>query len=525
MNKKYKLFLPALFLVATLVTLGVYISKSFQSTYSDEMIFNESKVFDGNLKKFLCAVEKTVDFYKDSMVKKQSVEIDNKPLTKFFANLISSNKYFKGAFISKPDANFIIYSEQTSWVTTYDTITSDTLSTWRRLDSNMELKSEWTDTYSFFHRENYLSGLLNKLETNEFAWMGSVSELTDRKNLITLVFKIKYHDEEMITGFIFSARDISRSFLSVLKYEKPLVSIVADGGDIITPLITEDSLSVKLYNELEENVVQIVANWNKGSDKASHNYSFEKNNKIYWTNVSIIEDHIGVKGFAITLSDDDLIKSIRKLKLIYLYVAGILLLISLFLFWNYFKKYRRKSILPRIDAAEPFTNDELIAMIKKGETEFVEFKSSLRYDYREEKVNKVLEDVILKSIAAFANAKGGTLFIGVNDNLDVIGLQNDFNTLKKQDVDYFELHLRKLINNQYGIAFANEHLSITFPKISGHIICVIRVILSASPLFLKVRNKQGQEVEKFYVRSGNASQEISSLKEINEYTKKRFHSK
>ena len=94
------------------------------------------------------------------------------------------------------------------------------------------------------------------------------------------------------------------------------------------------------------------------------------------------------------------------------------------------------------------TGDELLKLIKKGETEFVEFKSSLRWDYREEKVNKALEDVILKSISAFSNAKGGTLFIGVNDNMEVIGMEPDFKTLKKQDADYFELHIRKLIENQ-----------------------------------------------------------------------------
>jgi hypothetical protein len=39
---------------------------------------------------------------------------------------------------------------------------------------------------------------------------------------------------------------------------------------------------------------------------------------------------------------------------------------------------------------------------------------------------------------------------------------------------------------------------------------------------VKVKNNQGKMVEKFYVRSGNSSQEITSLQEINEYINDRF---
>jgi predicted HTH transcriptional regulator len=133
-----------------------------------------------------------------------------------------------------------------------------------------------------------------------------------------------------------------------------------------------------------------------------------------------------------------------------------------------------------------------------------------------------LEFVILKSVAAFANAKGGILFIGVSDDLKILGLEKDFSTLKKQDADYFELHSRKLINNQYGIAFSNENILMEFHIFDNKTICSIQIKASENPVFLKSKNKQGQEIEKFYVRSGNASQEINSLKEVNEYIKIRF---
>ena len=78
------------------------------------------------------------------------------------------------------------------------------------------------------------------------------------------------------------------------------------------------------------------------------------------------------------------------------------------------------------------------------------------------------------------------------------------------------------MNNQFGISFTNEYLLLYFPKFDTKQICVIHINPSPSPQFINTRDKQGQQIEKFYVRSGNASQQINSLKEINDYIRRRF---
>lgn len=49
------------------------------------------------------------------------------------------------------------------------------------------------------------------------------------------------------------------------------------------------------------------------------------------------------------------------------------------------------------------------------------------------------------------NADGGTLFIGVDDEGNAVGLQNDYETLKKgkQNHDGFEIEVRQLIEKVY----------------------------------------------------------------------------
>ncbi len=167
------------------------------------------------------------------------------------------------------------------------------------------------------------------------------------------------------------------------------------------------------------------------------------------------------------------------------------------------------------------TEVDLIEVIQSGEHGFLEFKSSMRWNLRESKTDKKIEEVILKSISAFSNSEGGKLLIGVADNGEVVGLQDDYNTLKDSDKDYFELHLRNLLNAAFGKNFAATKINIKFPVIDENEICEIDINAGTNPLFLEVMNKNGQKQKKFYVRSGNSSQELA-IDEATSYVKTRF---
>ncbi|MCF7856291.1 DUF262 domain-containing protein [Candidatus Gracilibacteria bacterium] len=161
--------------------------------------------------------------------------------------------------------------------------------------------------------------------------------------------------------------------------------------------------------------------------------------------------------------------------------------------------------------------DELIS---EGESDELEFKSSLRWNYQTEQEDKKLETVILKSISAFSNWEGGTLIIGVNDEGEILGLDHDYRSLEG-DKDKFELHLRNLINKTFGKVFATTGISINFQTINEAEICVINIFKGTKPLYLEIADNNGQKFEKFYVRSGNTSQELG-LSEISEYIKSHF---
>ncbi|MUP39395.1 AlbA family DNA-binding domain-containing protein [Labilibaculum euxinus] len=148
------------------------------------------------------------------------------------------------------------------------------------------------------------------------------------------------------------------------------------------------------------------------------------------------------------------------------------------------------------------------SLIKEGENEFVEFKSSLRHDYYQVKMNKNLEMVIMKSIAGFLNAKGGTLLIGVDDFGEVLGLDNDYFTLKKNDKDGFQQRLITLVSNTFGkntCAFLN----ISFHLINRREICTVVIQPSVRPVYV---NENSRTI--FYLRTGNVTNPLTTSETV-----------
>ncbi len=518
---RFKFFIFGISLIIAIGSITTYWIISKTDSFGDEIISNTSDTFKDNLVSFLVTVNHSVDEI-NSNTDSILTDIPNmEKLNGLYSEMILSDRYLEGVALSNEKYSYIIYREKSTWATTFDINLMDSTSEWKRLNNNLEVVSEWTDVATSYLSQDNIVEIHDKLKSSQFIWNVNDSPVPELPNMLSVVFNAKDQKGSTITtGLIYNTKNISRDFVSVLKYDKPLVSILTDNRNFVTPILTTDSSSIKIYGKLRSQIENILANWHNNDSLKPSSYSFEMLNQIFWTRIVALQPRVGISGFAVTISAEDLAGMEKKQEQKYLYISILFALLSIIIF--IFKLRKPKVNKEKITKLEIPTKEELLEIIGKGETEYVEFKSSLRWDYRQEIVNKVLENVILKSINAFANAKGGKLIIGVDDEMQILGLQNDFNTLKKKDADYFELHLRKLINNQYGIAFSNENLSMSFYDIDGDIICLIQIVAAESPVFLKTKNKQGAEIEKFYVRSGNASQEISSLTEINEYINIRF---
>lgn len=163
----------------------------------------------------------------------------------------------------------------------------------------------------------------------------------------------------------------------------------------------------------------------------------------------------------------------------------------------------------------PLSNEQVLEVIQKGESNSVEFKQTFRKDVKLNKVNKELEKAVMKTIVGFVNSKGGFLFIGVTDEGNITGLEEDYKTLKRSTRDYFENYLLQIFDSMIGREFVNL-ISIDFYNIEGKDICLIRMLPSVEPVYLKFNNS-----EIFYTRIENSTKSLN-VREANKYIQLNF---
>jgi putative two-component system response regulator len=145
------------------------------------------------------------------------------------------------------------------------------------------------------------------------------------------------------------------------------------------------------------------------------------------------------------------------------------------------------------------TADTLKALIPYGESETLEFKSTLRHNLHSGKNDKAMENAVLKSIAGFLNSQGGHLLVGVDDAGIILGLKKD----GFPNRDRALLHLNALICEHLGSQVA-PYIRSSLLEVDGNEVLSVQCISAPMPIFM---NRAGTEA--FYVRMGPASRQLS----------------
>ncbi len=144
----------------------------------------------------------------------------------------------------------------------------------------------------------------------------------------------------------------------------------------------------------------------------------------------------------------------------------------------------------------------LSAALLAGEGEHLEFKSHARWDAQLGRMNRALEEAVARTVAGFLNHEGGTLLIGVTDAGDIVGLEADYQTLKRRDRDGFQQFLMSLIQSKLG-GHVCAQVHVEFSAVRGEDVCWAMVEPSASPVYY-----QDGPVARYFVRTGNGTREL-----------------
>ena len=158
---------------------------------------------------------------------------------------------------------------------------------------------------------------------------------------------------------------------------------------------------------------------------------------------------------------------------------------------------------------DKYTTTQLL--ILQGESNTVEFKSTLRHNCHTNKNDKGIEHASLKTIAAFLNSKGGTLIIGVDDDGKVIGTEKDSFANDDKALLHFTSLVRKRLNT---IHMSSIYAS--FETIEGKKVMRVDVEPANSPAFLKYKNE-----ELLFIRSGPSTSSLR-VSHVYNFIKSRF---
>jgi hypothetical protein len=174
-----------------------------------------------------------------------------------------------------------------------------------------------------------------------------------------------------------------------------------------------------------------------------------------------------------------------------------------------------RRLLREMPAPPALAGQPVAALVAGGENQFVEFKASLMWDYRKQSVNKELYEPVMKNLVGFMNAQGGVLLIGVGDDGEILGIEQDMSTLKKPGVDGFENVFNVAFGNMIGMEY-RQFADLAFPQLAEKTVCHIAVQPSSHPAYLRYQGK-----EEFYIRAGNGSQALT-ISRAAQYMETRF---
>ena len=178
----------------------------------------------------------------------------------------------------------------------------------------------------------------------------------------------------------------------------------------------------------------------------------------------------------------------------------------------YASMMRRSEQIRQLSAA---LQEDVRGTIAQGEGPHLEFKSSFRWDMREGRVNRALEGVVVKTLAGYMNSEGGTLLIGVADNGSIVGLDNDYSTLKKRDRDGFEQALMTSVASKLG-ADSCQCVQAVFHSVEAKDVCRVMVRPAHRPVYVR-----DGDTPKLYVRTGVSTRELN-VQEAIDYTATRW---
>lgn len=332
----------------------------------------------------------------------------------------------------------------------------------------------------------------------------------DSTIIAATVYRSPHNQKNCILAFVIQ----TTAFLKEMeKYiTEPATMFLAHKDPQQQPLRFQLALADKYFIDEtdDQKILTAVKKWHY--DNLDENpFLFSHKNKAYWIAMRklSLQDRQLYSGLIIPKAQ--MIAQIRRGRMPYVWRSGLLfatvLAVTVLLARRYYIEAKQSSLPP---LTTQMNSDQLIETIAAGESDQLEFKSTLRWNLKTDKPGKEIEVAALKTIVAFLNSQGGSLLIGIGDSGNILGTESD----NFANEDKLLLHFNNLIKERIGLIFSKFILFKTH-KLDSKTILLVDCRKSDKPVFLK----QGKN-EEFYIRVGPGSRSLTISETMN-YLKKK----
>ena len=310
---------------------------------------------------------------------------------------------------------------------------------WKRRDEKGRILKEW---HGKIPREvmpdlSHYTGELNKEKSDDILWARSNSVLCYRNGHFTVTQGIVLY-----TGW--TGKKDSARYTVLFGIELPGAGIFPAGSEKSSDerifLITDNNRIINLQppssdfyrgTTVSDDPVTAgaITHWNKGGNNYLQPLSFLQDGKRWWYVMKKLSGRREVMDLGVVVPEGIMMGNVYRSSLALLFFSLVMLVGGAFLTLRLMRQYaleKRRAEGEHIPCQEA----EILSLICKGESETLEFKSSLRWDMKNSKKDIKLEEVIIKTIAAFNNSEGGILLIGVGDDGSILGLDSDYSTFR-----------------------------------------------------------------------------------------------
>ena len=510
MKKIYIIIL--LFVLVPGIIIMLYSSLKSKDAFSENLIRSLSRDLEKDLIEYFNPIRKEFEQIINTYQSFSEDQFEEDSLASFFIPVIARIPAIGKVNLYNTRGNiFSIYREKNTYVSSLEKQEEDLGGLiWSRRKSDKSVSSTWTEVlHGQEAQRKVVLNIIEMITTDDESviWTGIYqSKLLGEPVISAAVDWESANDSSIfVCSFEMPIRLIIRHLQPFNKYRNRRIFLAMESGQLVdipaqlpdNILSFEEQYKEGLKNTIQDSILlKFLESWTQLGADVNMTYHQRLDHDDWWIHIRQFQsfEKIAAVGLAVPEAYLKLGVILRNYRII---LVILFLLISTLLYLAASKR-RRKAAMNFSDAG---TQNDWNAIINKGENQYAEFKSALRMDMNLGKVNPRLEEVIIKSVAAFSNGEGGILLIGVGDDAEVLGLEGDYNSLKKQDSDYFEIHLRNLLKQQFGITFITRNIKIEFPVLNVREFCAITINKGTEPVYVNTVDKNGNKTERFYVRS------------------------